>query len=911
MIPVVLALLLLFSGCARELSSEPNPHSSDSKFQIEQSSQSQELLKLSELGFELIQANDQPIQIGPKDYNLTAQINYDFWISSTEFFDSLPDNPNTDLKPKVFVSWFDAIELCNQQSKKYGFEEVYYWTGIKRMPNGSIYEMEGLQFFPEKKGFRLPTQAEWNKVGDLAMKPVDATLIKAHSRVRENSNDSLWPVKSMPNDSAQMYDLFGNALEWVWDANFFPKNITLVNPIVGAGSLKLGRVVKGCSYLHSVNQCHTYNHADIYPSAPGAGKEYLGFRMAFGPISKPTWVNDENSFSEIAPPILETNQNEVLDFFNTTDVQLCFVQKNSNTLFCKDFSGRNRDIQIMGESPIYHPALSPDGKWVIWSTVFEGQNTQGELKLASLEKFDSVVTLGKGVIPRWTIQNKDTFVVYSTSAMANSDSLLWLEQTTRIRKFSNGFWAGAAVKLANGSFTGGVSEDQKLLVSGYTQLRFLNRRNLSTHFQYPENGKSKNSSNQVCNTSVSPRTPTQVSFLDFGATQSSITNTDYGSHEVLFFSNENGKIHNYISYPGTEVWDHVEWSDHNNFMVHAPKNTRETHPRIEALAINQKNLLTLFSGENLWHPTLRVGSSLGFSSFNDSLGYWSYPDNNDFRRWMAWKTRLTMLNRESIQGLVLGSSRPMCGIYSMNISPLTINAAWSGNNLHGVDYFYKNYVQTHVPNLEFIILGVDLFWFRTDSTEFEQIISTSKGFEYDRKNSFWKDSLPSDFHEKLLKAPFVSLNHITNLNGDEVIMSDTGWGEAELYPGATSAYREVNIRSNLKKLSTLLELINQNEIPTILVIFPLNPDYKNTEIYGPYGPDQNNAQSILYQLDSLTKNLSFVDYLDENSFGEHDYTAEQFRDPDHLNLDGADVLTSRVIKRLQKFGLDVKYAPFN
>lgn len=66
------------------------------------------------------------------------------------------------------------------------------------------------------KGYRLPTEAEWAHVATLAARDRPADTLAWHSG---NSDDRAHPAASRSADALGLYDLFGNAAEWVATAD--------------------------------------------------------------------------------------------------------------------------------------------------------------------------------------------------------------------------------------------------------------------------------------------------------------------------------------------------------------------------------------------------------------------------------------------------------------------------------------------------------------------------------------------------------------------------------------------------------------------------------------------------------------------------------------------------------------------
>ena len=54
----------------------------------------------------------------------------------------------------------DAVLLCNTLSKKEGYDTVYLYSSIQGIPGDSCL-LENVTADMEKKGYRLPTEAEW------------------------------------------------------------------------------------------------------------------------------------------------------------------------------------------------------------------------------------------------------------------------------------------------------------------------------------------------------------------------------------------------------------------------------------------------------------------------------------------------------------------------------------------------------------------------------------------------------------------------------------------------------------------------------------------------------------------------------------------------------------------------------
>ncbi len=196
-----------------------------------------------------------------------VRITQPFWIGITEvtqeqFFRVMGANPSRTMAPALpvdRVAWSEAMEFCRRLTQTLG----------KKL-GGRVY--------------RLPTEAEWEyacRAGSdtrYYFGDNDATLAE-FAWFMHNSNGRLQPVGGTKPNPWGLYDMYGNATEWVLDwASYDYYSTSPVDDPVGPPT-GVTRVGRGGSCESSPSDCRS---AARNLEMPQYRRSYTGFRVVIG-----------------------------------------------------------------------------------------------------------------------------------------------------------------------------------------------------------------------------------------------------------------------------------------------------------------------------------------------------------------------------------------------------------------------------------------------------------------------------------------------------------------------------------------------------------------------------------------------------------------------------------------------------
>jgi len=855
----------------------------------------------------LVATSDERITL---DEKTRSTLHYDYYIgiheiTCGEYRNYADVTCTSDSLPIANVTFFDAALYANARSKAESLDTVYTYTSSTYDSQKNCTFLEDFETHFKRVGYRLPTEAEW-------IKAASQDWNAGNGWNSGNSGNIPHAVCTAGTDKAGFCDFAGNVMEWVNDWLGPVTDSTFTNFVGATQPNGIGeRIIKGGSYLNDVQSISPFLRGDIYTVTSSTKAEYVGFRLALGAIPNAQTISGASqqngqNITHIATPSTVRNITGTyatkLAFRNDITGNLAFINYSDITLSI---------IEIKDTLNVFHPDISPDGNWVAFCTNIEGVRGKSSLYVRKLDTTGSNLVkldVENAAIPRWGITaDGDTVITYVTDAGNNKEPADWLKGSTWQVPFAGGK-LGTPKKLFDGTYHGGISEDATLAVSGSRLLRARKAPQNGTLYQTDATDTVWYNGEQACNVSLAQDGTQRTAFLDFaGNTGKEFVGEPYSTHQRIFIADNTGKLIQSIGAPSGYTFDHTEWTTNENTsnIVATLTNTEGEHQKIALVNVADSSITELIQGDELWHPCLWVSrapkttDTTEFALDPDSAGAYFIPGNTETAARWRYKMELLWNYRDSINTVILGSSRALHGVVPLQFSDSikAINLANSNNTLFCTKFILFNYILPHMKNLKNIVMSLDIDrGFNTAAQSFFEVLRSSiPGYVYDENHNFWKDGVP----EQLPRLTYESLGYYKFEPYRETLgyepLETNGWGEPKIWTDSTwvSKYRDV-YDANFALLKEILAVTQQYGIRVVGIIFPQNPLYANTGSFSFHGIQRSQAPALIQELADLSKTYPNFTLMDENKMGAHDYTDDMAYDSSHLSGTGAIIITSRI-----------------
>jgi len=212
--------------------------------------------------------------------------------------------------PVQSVNWYDCVKWCNARSQEAGLTPCYYTdAGFAQVYKTG--DVDAVYVNWAANGFRLPTEAEWEKGarGGLSGRrfPWGNLISEGQANYYGDTNDYSYdlgpngynfigsiggtgpgtsPVGSFDVNGYGLYDMAGNVVEWCWDWYAYP--YTTGSPYLGgtdprgpASSADGFRVLRGGDWNDRAYDARCADRTSGY-GYPGFAGSTLGFRCVRG-----------------------------------------------------------------------------------------------------------------------------------------------------------------------------------------------------------------------------------------------------------------------------------------------------------------------------------------------------------------------------------------------------------------------------------------------------------------------------------------------------------------------------------------------------------------------------------------------------------------------------------------------------